>query len=225
MRLSSIPILVLMLGLPFVALAVPSTDELIALKNSGVSEEIVQVIVESGYGDLARVIQLKKAGFKDDTILSVIKADLKEAKAPASSSANGDKKAASEAIDAQTSARMKIQWYMVYRGNAMLQNSQDIDVAKISMIGGKTLRFEWTEKGGLGLLDLAYRKSFSSPFYWDIDKQDTTGPGAAGYSYALKSASGHRGRPDTDASHYWVVSFEPAGQELARWIEKARSAK
>lgn len=214
-----------MLGLPFAALAVPSTDELIALKNSGVSEDIVRVVLESGYGDLARIIRLKKAGFKDDTILSVIKADLKEAKAPASSSAIPDKQAASEAIDAETTARMKIQWYMVYRGNAMLQNSQEIDGAKISMIGGKTLRFEWTEKGGLGLLDFAYKKPFSSPFYWDIDKEDGIGPGAPGYPYALKSVSGHRGRPETDASHYWVVSFEPAGQAFARWIEKVRSAK
>ncbi len=224
-RLSPIPLCLAMLVLPFAALAVPGTEQLIALKNSGVSEEVVRVIVESGYGDVARVLQLKNAGFKDDTILSVIKADLKEGQLSASSTGNPGKQSASDVVDARTTARVKIQWYMVYRGNAMLQNSQEIDGATLSMIGGKSLRFEWADKGGMGLLDFAYKKPFTSPFYWDFDKEDAIASGTPGYAYTLKSATAHRGRPDTDGSHYWIVSFDPAGQEFSRWIEKARPAK
>lgn len=216
----------LALGFPSLALAL-STDDLLRLHKAGVPENIILLMDENDYQDVDRVIKLKKAGFKDESILTIIKHDLKRRRVPQSmppSSTPPSKEKTSqadEAVDIKTRAKIKIAWYMLYRGDTVLQNSEEIDKATISMIGGKTLKLEWSEKQGLGLLDVFFKKPFKSPFYWELNPDDTLMPAKDGYPYMLKSAVGHKGKPDTDESHYWILYLKPKDPRIIDYIAKA----
>lgn len=54
-----------------------STDELLKLKKAGVSEDIIVFMVEHDYSDVDKVSKLKVSGFKDETILAILKSELK----------------------------------------------------------------------------------------------------------------------------------------------------
>jgi hypothetical protein len=226
-RIKTSMVLVLMalsLSLPRVGTAALSTGDLIRLKNAGLSDNTIQLIVESGYSNIDRVIKLKDAGFKDDTIVSVIRSDLKEgvaAPAPATQSRTG---AASEVVNFETNARVNIQRYLVTSGDGLLMNDVEIDAAMVSVVGGKTLKLEFPKNSG-GYSGYIFRLAeFKSPFYWDVNKDDTITPGPRKNIYVLKSTMSHAGRPETNGTHYWVISFEPAKPEIAQWIERARIA-
>ena len=239
-------LMALSLSLPRVGTAALSTGDLIRLKNAGLSDNTIQLIVESGYSNIDRVIKLKDAGFKDDTIVSVIRSDLKEgvaAPVPTTRSGTGTASeavkdvvatptpttrsgtsAASEVVNFETNARVNIQRYLVTSGDGLLMNDVEIDAAMVSIVDGKILKLEFPKNSG-GYSGYIFRLAeFKSPFYWDVNKDDTITPGPRKNIYVLKSTMSHAGRPETNGSHYWVISFEPAKPEIAQWIERARIA-
>jgi hypothetical protein len=197
-----------------------STDQLLQLKKAGVPEDIILLMTESDYKDVERVLKLKETGFKDETIRSIIKNDLKGKPLP--SIVKGEKaQASTPAHEArfETASRIKILWYLIYRGEPVLQNSQAVDDARMSIMNGGVIKYEWKE-GGNGLLDIFVKKSFESPFFWDIDKADTFGPGEKGYAYVLKSTVNHKGKPDTNGSHYWMVYFDPKDPKIVDYLRQ-----
>jgi hypothetical protein len=207
------------------------------MKKAGVSEDIIVFMVEHDYRDVDKVTRLKESGFKDETIMSIIKSELKGDKPSEVSPENISTEKGTgnrdnpKKISFETTAKAKILWYMIYKGKTVLQNSDKLEDVTISLLGGatpaandKAVRFEWKEKGGLGLLDAFGKKNFKSPFYWDINKDDVLGPGAEGYSYILKGSTAHRGNPASDDSHYWVIYLEPADPRVADYMKKAISA-
>ena len=202
--------LVLLLALPLAAGAVLGTEQLVELKVSGISEDLVRLIVESGYSDLERVIRLKKAGFQDETIASIIKRDLKESQPAVAAAPSSQPGAAPETVESKSNTRVRIEWYMVYRGSPLLQNTDEFNNATVSLLAGKTLKVEWPDKDGLGMLDVLTQKPFKSPLYWNIDKDDILHPGQQGYAYVLQSGKSHGGKPDVDESHYWVLYLQPS---------------
>lgn len=205
----------------FLSLAINSlaltTEELLKLKKSGVSEAIIVFMVENDYRDVDKVARLKEAGFKDDTIMAIIKSELKSRPSNTPSGGEVTKEGYSERVNFETTGRVKILWYIIYRGEPILQNSDAIENAKIS-ITGNTIKFEWKTEG-LGLLDIFRKKPFKSPFYWEINRDDTFGPGKEGYAYILKSTVNHKGKPDTDGSHYWIIYLEPKDSRIVDYIK------
>ncbi|MGE5174262.1 MAG: hypothetical protein ACM3MD_10600 [Betaproteobacteria bacterium] len=178
-----------------------TTDDMLRLKNAGISEETIIVMVESGYQDVEKVLKLKEAGFADQSILAIVKGEVKN-------------NLGKERIISETTANAKIMWYLVFRGKPVLQNSKVIDDAKVSVVDNSSVKLEWKEKGGLGLLDELKVKAFTSPFYWVINKDDTLEPGE-GYPFVLKSTTAHQGKPDSDGSHYWMLYLEPRDAKIA----------
>jgi hypothetical protein len=236
----------LSLGLPGTGAAALSTGDLIRLKSSGLSDNTIQLIVDSGYSNIDRVIKLKEAGFKDETIASVVRGDLKEAgaaSAPTMRSGTGAASdavkegaappkpitrsgtdAAGEVVNFETKARVRIERYLATSGDGLLTNDVEIDAAMVSIVNDKTLKLDFPKNsGGYGgyILRLA---EFKSPFYWDVNKDDTVTPDPRKNIYVLKSTKFHAGRPQADGSHYWVISFAPAKPEFAEWIARARIA-
>ncbi len=185
-----------------------TTEEMLRLKKAGISEEIIVLMVENGYKDADKVLSLKDAGFKDESIMAIIKGELKS-------------NTVSEKVNAQTTARVKILWYLIYRGNPVLQNSRIVDNATISLVDDTNIKIEWKEKSGLGLLDEIKKKTFKSPFYWSINKDDAIGAGAEGYAYILKSGPQHQGKPETDNTHYWEIYFDPRDAKIVDHIKHA----
>ncbi len=182
-----------------------TTDEMLRLKRASIPENIIVLMVDNDYKDADKIIKLKEAGFKEENIIAIIKGEVKN-------------KATVEKINFETTGRVKILWYLMYREKPVLQNSQVEDHATISLVDDGIVKLEWKEETGLGLLDALKKKAFKSPFYWVINKEDSLGPGTEGYSLALKSALNHTGKPDTDGSHYWLVSFEPNDVKIAEHI-------
>ncbi len=183
-----------------------TTDDMLRLKKAGIPEDIIVLMVDNDYKDADKIIKLKEAGFKDENIIAIIKGEVKN-------------KATVEKINFETTGRVKILWYLMYRDKPVLQNSQAEDHAKISLVDDGIVKLEWKEETELGLLDALKKKAFKSPFYWVINKEDTLESGKEGYSFALKSTLNHSGKPDTDGSHYWLVYFEPSGAKIADSIK------
>ena len=196
-----------------------TTEELLRLKKIGLSEEIIVFMVENDYKDVDKVSQLKTAGFKDESILTVIKSDLKKTFLGGTAEQKSIKEVSAKKVDFETRAKIRILWFMFYRGDPILQNSQTIDDTRVA-IADNTITFEWKE-WELGLLNVFIRKPFKSPFYWTMSSHDTFGRGKEGYSYMLKSALGHSGKPDTDNLHYWVVHLEPNDSKITEYVNAA----
>jgi len=207
------------------ALAALTTDELTRLKSSGLGEDVIRFMVENDYGNVDRVVRLKEAGFADETVSSVIRNDLKaggEAKPPAPRPAQA-RPAAVPVADAaaimQTSAKVRIEQYWVH-GEPIVQNSQDIQNATVSLLQGRRLKIEWDESQGKG--NLFRGKPFTSPFYWDLDKSDglySVDP--KDNSFTLRTGYSHRGRPTADKSHYWIVNLTPQSPDLVKRIRES----
>jgi hypothetical protein len=195
-----------------------STQELTYLKKSGVAEEIILFMVESDYKDVDRVIKLKSAGFKDETIMSIIRHDVKNGRPAKPQAGTPEKTRAMDIPRIETTGKVRILWYMVYRGQAVLQNSDEVIDAKMFIVG-KRLTIEWPEKN-LGLLDAFSKRPFQSPFFWDIDDDDTTGGEREGYPFILQSSTNHKGKPDTDGSHYWAIYLSPADTKIIDYIRE-----
>ena len=210
------------------ALAALTTDELTRLKTSGLGEDVIRFMIENDYGNVDRVVRLKEAGFADETISSVIRSDLKagvEAKRPAlhPEQVKQVQPVAEPAAEAtatmQTSAKVTIEQYLVL-GDPIVQNSQDILNATISLLPGRRLKIEWDgSKVPSTLGNFLRGKPFTSPFYWDLDKGDglhSVNP--KDNSFILRTGHSHRGRPKTDKAHYWIVHLTPNSPDLAKRI-------
>lgn len=197
-----------------------SADEMIRLKQAGVSEPVIILMIQGDYKDAGNILKLKEAGFTDETIETFIKSELKENAARPPSDARGMAgDLAEEEVVGESPARIKIMWYMVYRGEPVLQNSKVINDAKLSVDADNSIKFEWKDETGLGMLDLVKQKWLKSPLYWNIVPGDVLLPGQDGYKNILRSERGHRGQPDTDESHYWMIYLDP---ENPRVIDQMR---
>ena len=224
------------------ALAALTTDELTRLKTSGLGEDVILFMIENDYGNVDRVVRLKEAGFADETISSVIRSDLKagvEAKRPALQPEQVKQvKPVTEPVtepmakpmaDAtaimQTSAKVTIEQYLAL-GDPVVQKSQDIPDATISLLQGRRLKIEWDgSKLTPTLGNLLLRgKPFASPFYWDLDKGDglhSVNP--KDNSFILRTGHSHQGRPTAGKTHYWVVHVTPDSPDLERRISELLS--
>lgn len=199
-----------------------TTEELLQLKKAGVSEEVVVYMVESRYDDANKVRKLKEAGYKDQTILAIIKSEVWRAEAVSHARGEG-KNAVPERVTFRTEGRIKILWHLVYRGEPVVQNKMTVDNVAISFVGDNVLKFEWDDNENLGLLEVFKRRAFRSPFYWEIAGDDVLEPGREGYPWMLKSAIGHHGKPVTDNTHFWILYLEPMDAGITGYIRKASS--
>ena len=219
------------------ALAGLTTDELTRLKTSGLGEDVILFMIENDYGNVDRVVRLKEAGFADETISSVIRSDLKagvEAKRPAPQPEQvkgkpvaepAAKPMAEETAIMQTSAKVTIEQYLAL-GDPVVQKSQDIPDATISLLQGRRLKIEWDgSKLAKTVGNLLLRgKPFASPFYWDLDKGDglySVNP--KDNSFTLRTGHSHQGRPTAGKTHYWVVHVTPDRPDLEKRIRELLS--
>lgn len=198
-----------------------TTDELLQLKKAGIPEDIILFMVDSDYKDVDKVLKLKDAGFKDETILSIIKKDLKGKPSAEIRKEETVKSVSAQDTGTEAPSKIKIIWYASYGGGPILLAKQEEDNARITLEAG-TLRLEWPDKSVFNIL---LKKPFKSPFIWDIAKDDTLGPGKDGYPYMLRSSINHKGRPETDDSHFWVVYLNPADTRILDSIKETISSK
>lgn len=196
-----------------------STEELLRLKKTGVPEEIIVFMVEAGYNDADKVCRLKEAGFKDQNLLAIIRSETARTVAGVPPAVENNAEVPEKAIF-ETGGRIKILWYLLSRGEPVLQNRQAVEDARILLVGDNVVKFEWKAKDELGVLEVFRRKAFATPFYWEIGPDDTLEPGKEGYAWALTSAADHRGRPVTDGKHYWVVYFDPKDTGIVDLLKK-----
>ena len=229
------------------ALAALTTKELTRLKTVGLGEDVIRLMIENGYDNVDRVVELKEAGFTDETISLVIRSDLKgtgEAQQPtpqpekakqalpvaepvAGATAIMPEKAkqAQPAADAaaimQTPAKVKIEHYLVL-GDPIMQNQQEIRNATVSLLEGRRLKIEWDDSKApstLGTLFLG--KPFASPFYWDLEKGDgLVSVNPKDNSFILRTGRLHQGKPTVDMYHSWIVYLTPNNPDLTKQIRE-----
>jgi hypothetical protein len=125
----------------------------------------------------------------------------------------------------QTSAKVTIEQYLAL-GDPVVQKSQDIPDATISLLQGRRLKIEWDgSKLTPTLGNLLLRgKPFASPFYWDLDTDDglhSINP--KDNSFILRTGHSHQGRPTADKAHYWVMHVTPGSPDLERRIRELLS--
>ncbi len=185
-----------------------TAEDMVRLKQAGIPEDIIVVMVENNYQDVEKIIKLKEAGFKDQTIMAIVSGE---------SGHNQGK----ERFTVETTGRVKILWYLVYRGNPVLQNSQAVDDARISLVDTDSLKLEWKDQGGMGLLDEIKKKAFKSPFYWTLNKDDSVEQDGDGHSLVLTSTITHQGKPDSDGSHYWVLYLNPKDAKIGESLRNS----
>jgi hypothetical protein len=202
-----------------------TTDELVRLKHSGVSEETIVFLVENGCSDVEGIVRLVEAGFKDETIRAIIRAEAKTGRhLPAGGSEVVEH--ASEPLGPGegppgTAVRARIDWYLVYRGEPHRQNFQELDGAKVFLLGGRTVWIEHRTDSGSGMLEFFRKKPFPSPFAWDLERTDSFEAGRGGFACALTSAAARTGRPPVDGSHFWILSLDPKDPEFCESVRKA----
>lgn len=208
------------------ALAALTTDELTRLKASGLGEDVIRFMIESDYGNVERVVRLKEAGFADETIATVIRNDLKAGReapqrpAPRAETAPTLQPAAAPAAEAAalftTTGTVKIEQYLV-RGEPVVQKSQTIPGATISLLEGGRLKIDWDPAKVPA--DFFRRKPFTPPFYWDLDKSDGLhAVSQKDNAFVLRTGHAHRGSPETGTARAWVVHVTPDSPELAKRI-------
>lgn len=210
------------------ALAALTTEELTRLKTSGLGEDVIRFMIENDYGNVDRVVRLKEAGFADETISSVIRNDLKaggEAKHPPLQPEQVKqiqpvtKPVADATATMQTSAKVTIEQYLAH-GEPVVQNSQNIPNATISLLQGRRLKIEWDSDKVVSTLGTLLRgKPFTSPFYWDLDKGDGLhSVNTKDNSFILRTGRSHQGKPTVDKAHYWIMHLTPNSPDLEKRI-------
>jgi hypothetical protein len=212
------------------ALAALTTEELTRLKTAGLGEDVIRFMIENDYGNVERVVRLKEAGFADETISSVIRNDLKAGGEATLPTLQPEKVKQAQPVaepvaeataTMQTSAKVTIEQYLV-RGEPVIQNSQDIPNATVSLLQGRRLKIEWDSSKVSP--NFFRRKPFASPFYWDLDKGDGLhGVNPKDNSFILRTGHSHQGRPTADKAHYWVVHLTPDSPDLAKRIRELLS--
>lgn len=221
------------------ALAVLPTEDLTRLKASNVGESVIRLMIENDYDDVDRVMKLKQAGFSDETITSVIKGDLK-ARSEVKQSAPQPERATREpekieqtkpttasVVDAkailQTPAKVTIEQYIAV-GEPMVQNGQEIQHATISLLEDRRIKIEWQNSKPAGLVNFSRGKPFTSPFYWDLDKDDGLhGVSAKDGSFTLRTGYSHPGQPAVNRSRYWILHVTPENHDLMKRIRELLS--
>lgn len=221
------------------ALATLSTEALTRLKASGLGEEVIRFMIDNDYDNVDRVLKLKEAGFTDATIASVIRSDLKTGgeparPAPQAQPANAPKPAqqaqpvqreaqpvAEAPVLMRTPAKVKIEQY-VGLGEPVVQNSQDIPAATVSLLEGRRLKIEWEQDSSTSTpARMLWRKPFTSPFYWDLSKGDLLHRASArDNSFTLRTGHLHGGSPATTKSQHWLLHLTPDNPDLARRIKE-----
>jgi len=199
-----------------------TTEEMINLKKAGVSEDSIVWMVEHGYKDADKVLKLKKADFKDENIQAIIKSEAGHQSAKGISETRNDSFSAQ--ADLKTPARIKIIWYRIFHDKPLLQNKETIDNARIA-IAGKTLQITWPKREGMNPLNAFQKEPFESPFYWELNKNDILETGEEGYNYKLQTDLSHKGKPDMDDVHYWVIYLDPENSKLIEHIKQALGNK
>ena len=214
-------------------LAALTTEELTRLKTVGLGEDVIRFMIESGYGNVDRVVKLKEAGFTDETISSVIRSDLKGAgearqPTPQPEKARQAQPVAEPIADAtaimQTPAKVRIEHHLVL-GDPIIQNLQEIQNATVSLLEGRRLKIEWDDsKAPSTLGSLFLGKPFASPFYWDLEKGDgLVSVNPKDNSFVLRTGRSHQGRPAADKSHSWIVYLTPNSPDLSKRIREILS--
>lgn len=214
------------------ALAVLTTEELTRLKVSNLGESVIRLMIESDYDNVDRVMKLKQAGFSDETIVSVIRGDLKaggEAKQPALQPEKSERltpvtePVAEAKVSLQTSAKVTIEQYLAV-GDPVVQNGQEIRNATISLLEGRRMKIEWSDSKPSGLVNFLRAKPFASPFYWDLDKGDGLhSVNLKDGSFTLQTGYSHPGQPSVDRARYWVVQVSPESSDLVKRIKELLS--
>lgn len=221
---SAVAVLAILFLFPVKNALALATEELLRLKQAGISEELIVYIVEADYRDIDKVLRLKEAGFTDQALLAIVRSETTK---PASGGVSAEEAGptASEKTVFETGGRIKILWYLLYQGKPVLQNHQSVEDARILLVGDNVIRFEWNVKEELGLLEVFRRRPFTSPFAWEIQPGDVLEPGKEGYPWALQSTIGHKGHPPTDGKHYWIVYFEPKDPAITDRLKQRLSSK
>lgn len=198
-----------------------TTEELLQLKKAGVAEDVILFMVESNYRDVDKVLKLKGGGFKDETILSIVKKDLSEGTSQEVLRQEKPKDIREQDNRDKKTSKIKIIWYGSY-GEPLLLAEQEENKADISF-EANTLKFEWPDDGTSNFF---LTKPFKAPFFWEINADDTLGDGEKGYTYKLMSTTSHKGRPQTDSDHYWTIYIDPGNNtKIADYIEKRITRK
>ncbi len=217
------------------ALAALSTDQLTRLKTSGLGEDVIRFMVEHDYADVDRVLKLKEAGFSDETIASVIRKDLRGAEArpaprpaaetpaqPVAQQPVVQQPAVEEKALMQASAAVRIEEYFV-RGEPIIKNSLGLTQTTVSLLAGNRLKIEWRGDVATSTLDtFLKRKTFASPFYWDLDKGDSVhSVNPKENAFVLRTGRTHPGDPSIDGARYWIVYLTADTPELEKRIRAA----
>jgi len=213
------------------ALATLSTDQLTRLKTSGLGEDVIRFMVEHDYGNVDRVLKLKEAGFSDETIASVIRKDIRTASesrpapraaAEAPVQAAAQPPAVEEKALMQTSAAVRIEEYFV-RGEPIIKNSLGLAQTKVSLLEGNRLKIEWQGDVATSTMDtFLRRKTFASPFYWDLDKGDSLHVvNRKENAFVLRTGRTHPSDPAIDGARYWIVYLTDDTPELEKRVRAA----
>lgn len=212
-------------------IAVLPTDQLIRLKQSGLGQDVIRYIVESDYTDVERVMKLKEAGFSDEVIMSIIRGDLRKegetqlarpAQAQPSARPHTPLPIAEKRSLMQAIASVRIEEYMV-RGEPIIKNTLELSEATVSLLEGNRLKIEWHVDAKTSVLDtFLRRKTFPSPFYWDLDKGDGLHVvDTERNAFVLRTGRTHPGMPATDGARYWIVYLTADTPELEKRIRAA----
>lgn len=210
-------------------MAVLPTDQLIRLKQSGLGQDVIHFMVEGDYMDVERVMKLKEAGFSDDVIMSIIRGDLRKEGAtqsvtPAQPSARShaslpiaEKRSLMQAL-----ASVRIEEYMV-RGEPIIKDTLELTEATVSLLEGNRLKIELHVDAKTSVLDtFLRRKTFPSPFYWDLDKGDSLHVvDPEKNAFVLRTGRTHSGMPAADGARYWIVYLTADTPELEKRIRAA----
>jgi hypothetical protein len=209
-----------------------TADELVQLKEAGVAEAIIIVMVESNYTDVTKVLRLRQAGFQDDTILAVIRTDLKQQggtisppAVPTQAGQPSTPPVPQSPVLCQILADVEITRHLLYRGDR-IQNQDRHDDATFTVRKG-ALEVTWPPPTGfLSALRVLRRDPFPQPFHWELDPTDSLYYGGdPERPYTFISTPQHRGKPPTDGQHYWVIKFKPRDERFLDCLLQAGARK
>lgn len=215
-RVAASAIILLIFFFPAAGFSALTTEELLQLKKAGVKEEIILYLNKKDYKDVEKVLKLKAAAFTDETILSIIKNDLN---GESSLSVSKDERVRDNPHDesgVESTSKISILWYSAFKSGPVLLEKQTISKARVIM-GPEKIGFEWEDKG---VFDILFKKPFKSPFYWDINKDDLLTIGKEGCPLLLKSTANHKGRPETDDSHFWAVCLDTGDARITDFLRQ-----
>lgn len=206
-----------------------NVDRVVRLKEAGFSDETVSSVIRKDLkaGTEARrpADEPQPARPASPTAQPAAQAAVQSPSQPVAHSAAQPmaQPATPQAADAATlfsaAASVKIEQYLV-RGEPVVQNSQDIPAATISMLEGRRLKIDWDPAKTPA--NFFRRKPFTPPFYWDLDRSDGLhAVSQRDNSFVLRTGHAHQGQPETGTARAWVLHITPESTELAGRIRAA----